>query len=130
MFITNPDEPARGFVTGPGNSPARTNALRAGTGPNRRAVNARLTARCPLAGVYAQADLPLLAPKGGALAIEQNLSPNGEPKAGTVKEVVKSIVLIKSVGKVNLYEVHTNLGTRQMLAASEEAVHALIEEGS
>jgi hypothetical protein len=68
---------------------------------------------------------------GGALAIEESLSPSGEvaaPEAASAKEVVKSIRLIKSVGAVNLYEVQTNRETRRMVAANEDAVRELVEK--
>ncbi len=76
-------------------------------------------------------DLTTEAAGGGALAIEESLSPIGEvlkeTGAGSVKEVVKSIRLIKAVGAVNLYEVETTLSTRRMMAASESAVRDLVE---
>ncbi|MEZ0216626.1 MAG: hypothetical protein ACAH89_05815, partial [Rariglobus sp.] len=74
-------------------------------------------------------DLTTDAAGGGALMIEESLSPFGEVStpAASSKEVVKSIRLIKAVGAVNLYEVETNKETRRMLAASEDAVRALVE---
>ncbi|MFA6961938.1 MAG: hypothetical protein WC205_14375 [Opitutaceae bacterium] len=76
----------------------------------------------------AEFDLQTEAAKGGALVIEQSLSPKGEPPPVTVKEVVKSITFVRTAGKTNLYEVQTNLGTRKIAAASEETVRALVEE--
>ncbi len=78
-------------------------------------------------------DLTTEAAAGGALVIEESLSPVGEmvkggSAGGSGKEVVKSIRRIKSVGAINLYEVETNLGTRRMAAASEEAVRELVEK--
>lgn len=76
-------------------------------------------------------DLTTDAAAGGALEIEESLSPAGESLRETtapVKEVVKNIRLIKAVGAVNLYEVQTNLSTRRMLAASEDAVRDLVEK--
>lgn len=77
-------------------------------------------------------DLTTEAAGGGALLIEESLSPYGEVSKATggeaSKEVVKSIRLIKAVGAVNLYEVVTNNETRRMAAASEEAVRALVEK--
>jgi hypothetical protein len=79
-----------------------------------------------------QFDLTTDAAGGGALVIEESLSPLGETSAaggaGAAKEVVKSIRLIKPVGAVNLYEVETNQGTRRMVAASEDAVRELVEK--
>jgi hypothetical protein len=65
---------------------------------------------------------------GGALKIEQSLSPRGEVQADRVKEVVKSITLLRALGKTNMYEVETNVGRRKIAAASEEAARALIED--
>jgi hypothetical protein len=76
-----------------------------------------------------QFDLTTEAAQGGVLVIEQSLSPIGEIKAETVKEVVQSITLIKAVGSTNLYEVQTNLGTRKVAAQDEAAARATIEEG-
>ncbi|MDF3057649.1 MAG: hypothetical protein K0R17_1864 [Rariglobus sp.] len=77
-------------------------------------------------------DLTTEAAGGGALVIEESLSPIGEvskePAGGPGKEVVKSIRLIKPVGAVNLYEVETTHGTRRMVAASEDAVRELVEK--
>lgn len=76
-------------------------------------------------------DLTTDAAAGGALVIEESLSPVGEvlqqPAASPAKEIVQGIRLIKTVGAVNLYEVKTNLGTHRMMAASEEAVRELVE---
>lgn len=68
---------------------------------------------------------------GGALVIEESLSPLGEAievAPASSKEFVKSVRLIKAAGTLNLYEVQTNLQTRRMVAASEEAVHELVEK--
>lgn len=76
-------------------------------------------------------DLTTEAAGGGALAIEESLSPVGEmlPDSGaTTKEVVQNVRLIKTLGAVNLYEVKTNLGERRMAAASEDAVRELVEK--
>ncbi len=77
-------------------------------------------------------DLTTEAAGGGALAIEESLSPVGEvlkePAGGSAREVVKSIRLIKAVGAVNLYEVETNRDTRRMVAVSEDAVRELVEK--
>jgi hypothetical protein len=79
-----------------------------------------------------QFDLTTDAAGGGALVIEESLSPIGESlqTAGgsSAKELVKSIRLIKAVGAVNLYEVETNQGSRRMAAASEAAVRELVEK--
>jgi hypothetical protein len=76
-----------------------------------------------------QFDLTTENAKDGVLLIEQSLSPVGEAKAETVKEVVQSVRLIKAVGATNLYEVQTNLGTRRVAAEDEAAARATIEEG-
>ena len=77
-------------------------------------------------------DLTTDAAAGGALIIEESLSPVGEvlvqPAASHAKEIVQGIRLIKTVGAVNLYEVKTNLGTHRMMASSEEAVRELVEK--
>jgi hypothetical protein len=76
-------------------------------------------------------DLTTEAAGGGALVIEESLSPSGEvvrEPAAAGKEKVNGIRLIRAVGSVNLYEVETDRGTRRMLAASEEAVRDLVEK--
>jgi len=73
-------------------------------------------------------DLQTDAAKGGALVIEQSMSPKGEAAAVTVKEVVQKITFLRAVGKTNLYEVQTNLGVKKIAAVSEEAVRSLIED--
>jgi hypothetical protein len=73
-------------------------------------------------------DLKTEAAKGGAMLLEQSLSPKGEPPPETVKEVVRTITLLRPAGRTNLYEVETNLGTRRIAATSEEAARALIED--
>lgn len=80
-------------------------------------------------------DLTTDAAGGGALAIEESISPLGEVQKDTdiangtgAKETVKSVRLIKTVGGVNLYEVQTTRSTRRMLAASEDAVRDLVEK--
>lgn len=78
-------------------------------------------------------DLTTDAAGGGALVIEESLSPFGEvlkEAVGAAKERVKNIRLIKRVGAVNLYEVETTHGTRRMVGASEEAVRDLVEESN
>jgi len=67
--------------------------------------------------------------KAGLLVFEKSLSPIGEVKTETVKEIVKQITFIKSVGSTNLYEVETNLGTRKVAAPSEEQIYSLVEQG-
>jgi hypothetical protein len=67
--------------------------------------------------------------KGGLLVMEKSLSPVGETRTETVKEVVQKITLIKSVGSTNLYEVETNLGTRRVAAPDEEKIYSLVEQG-
>jgi hypothetical protein len=75
-----------------------------------------------------QFDLKTRDARGGALVIEQSLSPIGEPKTETVKEVVYSITLLKVVGKTNLYEVKTDHGTHRVLALDAAAAREMIEK--
>jgi hypothetical protein len=75
-------------------------------------------------------DLTTQAAGGGAMVIEASLSPMGEKlqtEAASMKETVKSVRLIKTVGAMNLYEVETSHGIRRMVAANEEAVRQLAE---
>ena len=72
-------------------------------------------------------DLKTEAAQGGALVIEQSLSPRGEMPAPTAKEIVKTITFLRVAGKTNLYEVETNLGKRRVAAASEDDARALVE---
>ena len=74
-------------------------------------------------------DLSTDSAKGGLLVMEKSLSPIGEARTETVKEVVQKITLIKSVGSTNLYEVETNLGTRRVAAPNEEKIYSLVEQG-
>jgi len=76
-----------------------------------------------------QFDLTTENAKDGVLLIEKSLSPIGEAKVETVKEVIQSVTLIKAVGTTNLYEVQTNLGTRRVAAQDEAEARAAIEEG-
>ncbi len=73
-------------------------------------------------------DLQTEAAKGGALVIEQSMSPKGEAPEKTIVEIIKTITFLRTVGKTNLYEVQTNLGTKKIAAVSEEAVRSLIED--
>lgn len=74
-----------------------------------------------------QFDLATESAKGGLLLIEQSVSPIGEPPPEIVKEVVKSITLVKAVGSTNLYQVKTNQGDRRVLAPDEAAAREMIE---
>jgi hypothetical protein len=73
-------------------------------------------------------DLSLDAAKNGVVVMEASLSPKGEVKPSTEKEIVKSVTLVRSAGKSNLYDVETNLGRRRIAASSEEAARALVEQ--
>lgn len=73
-------------------------------------------------------DLTTEAAKGGALVIEESLSPLGEPPEAGERETVRAIRLIKQVGAANLYEVETTRGTRRMVAPDEAAARRMIEE--
>lgn len=72
-------------------------------------------------------DLQTDAAQGGAMVIEQSLSPKGEVQVAAAKEIVQSITFLRTMGKTNLYAVQTNLGSRKIAAASEDAARALIE---
>ncbi|HZP59473.1 MAG TPA: hypothetical protein VFB27_04040 [Opitutaceae bacterium] len=77
-----------------------------------------------------QFDLTTDAAGGGALVIEQSLSPIGEAKVQVAKEVVQHVTFLKSVGdtgETKLYEVQTNLGTRRIVAPNEAAVREMVE---
>jgi hypothetical protein len=76
-----------------------------------------------------QFDLTTEAAGDGVLVIEQSLSPIGETKTAAVKEVIQSITLVKAMDSTNLYEVQTNLGTRQVVAQDEAAARGIIEAG-
>lgn len=73
-------------------------------------------------------DLTTEAAKGGALVIEESLSPLGEAPEARERELVRSVRLIKQVGSANLYEVETNRGTRRTVAPDEAAARRMIEE--
>lgn len=73
-------------------------------------------------------DLKTEAAQGGALIIEQSLSPRGELVAAAAKETVLSVTLLRAAGRTNLYEVETKLGKRRVAAASEAAARALVED--
>jgi hypothetical protein len=75
-------------------------------------------------------DLTTAAAGGGALVIEESMSPLGEKTASVAasdKETVKSIRLLKAMGAMNLYEVETTRGSSRMVAATETAARELIE---
>jgi hypothetical protein len=76
-----------------------------------------------------QFDLTTEAAQDGVLVIEQSLSPIGEAKVETAKEVVQNVTLIKALGTTNLYEVQTNLGSRRVAAQDEAAARATVEDG-
>jgi len=73
-------------------------------------------------------DLTTDAASGGALVIEESLSPLGEVQAAAVKEVIQKITRLKAVGSASLYEVQTNLGTRRIVASSEAKARSMVEE--
>lgn len=78
-------------------------------------------------------DLETEATQRGMLVIEQSLSPIGEVVSAAVKaraeEKVQKITLVKAVGSTNLYEVHTNQGTRRIAAPDEDSARDLVEQG-
>ncbi len=73
-------------------------------------------------------DLSTEAAKGGALVFEESMSPRGEVQPDAVREVVKSVTLLRAFGGTNMYDVETNLGHRKIAAGSEDAARHLVED--
>ena len=63
----------------------------------------------------------------GAMNVEQSLSPKGEQREESARTQVTDVILIKSVGKMNLYEVDTNNGVEKVAAADPAAAKAMVE---
>ena len=78
-----------------------------------------------------QFDLDLKAAGDDVLRIEASVSPKGEtPMADEpVRATVKRLTLIRTAGKLNLYEVETDLWVRKIAAQDEAAARALAEAG-
>jgi hypothetical protein len=62
----------------------------------------------------------------GAMDVEQSLSPKGEPVEEAVVTLVTKVVLIKSIGKTNLYEVETNNGVERVAAPDAATARAMV----
>jgi|GEM_PF-848706 len=73
-------------------------------------------------------DLTTEAAQGGTLVIEQSLSPIGEVEVADAKEIVQKITLLRGSGTSNIYEVETNLGSRRIVAPTENRARQLVEE--
>jgi len=71
-------------------------------------------------------DLTVEAAKG-LLAMQWSLSAKNEVEPVATKEVVTNVILIRSAGKVNLYDVETNLGSHNVAAPNEAEAKRLIE---
>jgi hypothetical protein len=63
----------------------------------------------------------------GAMEVEQSLSPKGEAREITAKVQVTKVVLLKAIGKTNLYEVDTTNGAERVAATDEGAARAMVE---
>ncbi len=73
-------------------------------------------------------DLTTEAASNGNLVFEQSMSPRGSVEAAKARPVVKSVTLVRAVGKTNLYDVETSLGHRKVAAVSEAAARELVEK--
>jgi hypothetical protein len=63
----------------------------------------------------------------GAMEVEQSLSPKGEAREERARIQVTKVVLIKSIGKTNLYEVDTTSGAERVAATDANAARAMVE---
>jgi hypothetical protein len=63
----------------------------------------------------------------GAMEVEQSLSPKGELRENSVKTQVTRVILIKTIGKTNLYEVDTTNGVERVAAAVAAAARPMVE---
>jgi hypothetical protein len=63
----------------------------------------------------------------GAMEVEQSLSPKGEAREDHAKIQVTKVVLIKAVGKTNLYEVDTTNGVERVAATDAIAARSMVE---
>ena len=71
-------------------------------------------------------DLPV-ANAEGMLAWPRSLTPIGRLEAPDAAEQVRRVTLVRSAGRVNIYEVETNLGVHRVAAPNEAEARALIE---
>jgi hypothetical protein len=63
----------------------------------------------------------------GAMVVEQSLSPKGEQREEAVVTQVVKVMLIKALGKTNLYEVDTNTGVERVAAPDPTTARAMVE---
>ncbi|MDB6114565.1 MAG: hypothetical protein JWQ62_1510, partial [Lacunisphaera sp.] len=77
--------------------------------------------------VLSEFDVPVEARDEKNILMEQSLSPKGEPPEQAVKVTAGKITLVRAVGKQNLYEVETNLGTQKVMSSSEEGAKGIVE---
>lgn len=77
--------------------------------------------------VLSEFDVPVEARDEKNILMEQSLSPKGEPPEQAAKVTAGRITLVRAVGKQNLYEVETNLGTRKVMASSEDGAKGIVE---
>jgi hypothetical protein len=63
----------------------------------------------------------------GAMDVEWSLSPKGEAVAEGARTKVLRVVLLKSIGKTNLYEVDTNNGVERVAATDESTARRMVE---
>jgi hypothetical protein len=63
----------------------------------------------------------------GAMDVEQSISPKGEAAEEVARTRVIKVILLKSIGKTNLYEVDTNNGVERVAAADENTARSMVE---
>jgi hypothetical protein len=63
----------------------------------------------------------------GAMDVEYSMSPKGEPKEAVAQNRVTKVILLKTVGKMNLYEVDTSNGAQRVAAADEATARAMVQ---
>jgi hypothetical protein len=63
----------------------------------------------------------------GAMDVEESISPKGEPMEEVSRTRVTKVVLLKTIGKTNLYEVDTNNGVERVAAADENTARSMVE---
>ncbi len=63
----------------------------------------------------------------GLLVMQWSLSAKNEVDAVASKEVVVNVAVLRAAADMNLYEVQTNLGNRQVVAQSEAAARKFVE---
>jgi hypothetical protein len=63
----------------------------------------------------------------GAMDVELSMSPKGEAADEVERTTVTKVILLKSIGKTNLYEVDTNNGVERVAAADENTARRMVE---